>query len=492
MFLPSEVWNFSQEIARASSSVLLHLYDPLSKTKFLVDSSSDVCVLPAQACQKFRPIILHLYAANGTKIPVYKRHTMQFNLKLRCSFEWTLYIGDVSQPILGADILSHYGLLVDLKGCKLLDPLTSITTSAQHAPGESTRIAVIQSNHQFSSLQKSFPTLTQPYSAATPVKHHVSHRTKTTGPPTHAKARRLAPERLKLAKQEFESLMRQGIIRPSSSNWSSALHIVPKKNGDLRLCGDYRGLNSCTVENSYPVPNIQEFSSQFLGSSKSSAEIRNTKIDKSVFDVSSITFLSHSVTSHGIAPLQDKYPDADISIATDASSIGIGVVLQQHVHSGWKSLAFFSKKFDKVVNFTFTPTTNPTLPRFSTTNLPVPHDSCATLTSSHSSPRDALSRNISAVTSSVINYAAIAADQTADPELQELLNNPAFQFKNILPPGTDVHIYADVSTETSRPFLPKDHRQPVFHKLHNFSHPSIRATQKMVIFFRLAPPWPLE
>ncbi|XP_076064959.1 uncharacterized protein LOC143039000 [Oratosquilla oratoria] len=65
------------------------------------------------------------------------------------------------------------------------------------------------------------------------------------------------------------------------------------------------------------------------------------------------------------------------------------------------------------------------------------------------SQTDAHSHNISAVTSSFIDYAAIAADQTADPELQELLSNPAFQFKKILLPGTDVHIYADVSTETS-------------------------------------------
>ncbi|XP_076066158.1 uncharacterized protein LOC143039797 [Oratosquilla oratoria] len=98
----------------------------------------------------------------------------------------------------------------------------------------------------------------------------------------------------------------------------------------------------------------------------------------------------------------------------------------------------------------------------------------------NNSPADALSRNISAVTSSLINYAVVATDQTADPEIQDLSGNPAFQFKKILLPGTGVHIYADVSTETSRPFLPKDHRLPVFHKLHNLSHPGIRANQKMM------------
>ena len=56
------------------------------------------------------------------------------------------------------------------------------------------------------------------------------------------------------------SLLRQGIIRPSSSNWFSALHIVSKKNGDIRPSGDYRALNSYTVMDRCPMPNTQEFS----------------------------------------------------------------------------------------------------------------------------------------------------------------------------------------------------------------------------------------
>ena len=92
------------------------------------------------------------------------------------------------------------------------------------------------------------------------------HHIETSGRPTHAKARRLAPECYKLAKAEFESLMRAGVLRPSSSNWSSALHIVDKKNGEIRPCGDYRALNALTKLDRYPVPNIQEFTSQLAGS----------------------------------------------------------------------------------------------------------------------------------------------------------------------------------------------------------------------------------
>ena len=58
-----------------------------------------------------------------------------------------------------------------------------------------------------------------------PVKHNVVHRIETAGPPTSTRTRRLAPHRLKVARAEFEHMLELGIIQPSSSCWSSALHL---------------------------------------------------------------------------------------------------------------------------------------------------------------------------------------------------------------------------------------------------------------------------
>ncbi len=49
-----------------------------------------------------------------------------------------------------------------------------------------------------------------------------------------------------------------GIVRPSTSSWSSPLVPVTKRDGTIRICINYQALNLLTVHNVYPLPNIAE------------------------------------------------------------------------------------------------------------------------------------------------------------------------------------------------------------------------------------------
>lgn len=59
--------------------------------------------------------------------------------------------------------------------------------------------------------------------------------------------------------QEVEKMLQNRVIRPSFSAWSAPVVLAPKKDGTVRFCVDYRGINAITVKDSYPLPNITEY-----------------------------------------------------------------------------------------------------------------------------------------------------------------------------------------------------------------------------------------
>ncbi|MES9883150.1 MAG: reverse transcriptase domain-containing protein, partial [Sedimenticola sp.] len=77
-------------------------------------------------------------------------------------------------------------------------------------------------------------------------------------PPIKQRTRRLPMEKMKIAKQEVESMLDNGIIEPSISPWASPIVLVDKKDGTTRFCVDYRALNQCTRKDSYPLPRAQD------------------------------------------------------------------------------------------------------------------------------------------------------------------------------------------------------------------------------------------
>ena len=94
-----------------------------------------------------------------------------------------------------------------------------------------------------------------------------SHRiTTVTKQPLHQKHYRASPRENEAIKKEIDRLLSIGAITPTTAPWSSPVILVKKKDDDLRMCCDYRRLNSITVKDVYPLPLIDDLLDALQGS----------------------------------------------------------------------------------------------------------------------------------------------------------------------------------------------------------------------------------
>ena len=78
--------------------------------------------------------------------------------------------------------------------------------------------------------------------------------------------RRVPYSQVEALDTEIENMLEQGIIRPSCSPYASPVVLVKKPSGKLRVCIDYRSLNSITKKDSFPLPRIDSTLDALAGS----------------------------------------------------------------------------------------------------------------------------------------------------------------------------------------------------------------------------------
>jgi hypothetical protein len=296
--------------------LLVHVTDQITGRRFLVDTGAAVSIIPHSSTLPAGG--QRLTGPSGLPIQCWGEVKLQVRFSGRL-FTWRFLQAAVSFPILGVDFLRAHNLLVDVTAGRLTDGFSGEHLAAVSSPsGPTASVVYAATAHNVGRVfplpgasppspgssppsagsspppssssppspgtsPPSSPPAVQPgpdsiqqllgdfqdvvnQSQRLPASSHgVEHFLQTTGPPIASPFRRLDAEKLAIAKAEFADLESQGIVRRSSSPWASPLHMVEKADGSWRPCGDYRRLNGVTVPDTYPLPNMMDFSARVSG-----------------------------------------------------------------------------------------------------------------------------------------------------------------------------------------------------------------------------------
>ena len=92
----------------------------------------------------------------------------------------------------------------------------------------------------------------------------VNHSIDTRDHPPTKQCPRHTPfvHREKIA-QLVNDMLKQQVIQPSSSAWASPVVLVPKKDGNLHFCVEYRKINAVTKKDVYPLPRAHDILKYF-------------------------------------------------------------------------------------------------------------------------------------------------------------------------------------------------------------------------------------
>ena len=111
--------------------------------------------------------------------------------------------------------------------------------------------------------------------------------------PVFSRGYRLTPKEKEQVEAQLLEYLDKELIRPSNSPYGSAILFVQKRDGSLRMCVDYRGLNKTTVKDRGPLPLIDDlvdklhgakvFSSLDLQSGYHQIRITNEDVHKKAF-----------------------------------------------------------------------------------------------------------------------------------------------------------------------------------------------------------------
>lgn len=180
----------------------LHVIDKKNGKKFLIDTGSTVSVMPqAFIKQKLTMKLPKLYAANSTVINTYGEKLLNIDLGFQREINWPFIVADVKVAIIGADLISHFGFLVDLKTKQLIDPINKKSTHGEIRQAECHGISTIDArtltSQRYIKLLEKYADITKPAFHRRPLTEtSIAHHIVTEGPPVAERPHKMQGEKL--------------------------------------------------------------------------------------------------------------------------------------------------------------------------------------------------------------------------------------------------------------------------------------------------------
>ncbi|RUM47864.1 MAG: hypothetical protein DSY80_00495, partial [Desulfocapsa sp.] len=163
------------------------------------------------------------------------------------------------QCILGYDNLDKFGFTLDKKQLIWGDQVYPVQ---KYSLGIS--LQIMEHDPELESLLNEFQSLFGE-AGSLPAARVPAMTMGITGGPIHQRPYRTALSKREEIDKELDAMLELGVIRPSGSPWGSPITIVPKKDGTLRFCIDYRRVNDITVKDRYPLTYIQDIFDHLQG-----------------------------------------------------------------------------------------------------------------------------------------------------------------------------------------------------------------------------------
>ncbi|XP_011069204.1 PREDICTED: uncharacterized protein LOC105155032 [Acromyrmex echinatior] len=151
---------------------------------------AEISLLPSRYAKNKTPTNFKLYAANNLRIDTYGESFRTLHLRIR-PLTWNFCIASVPNPIIGADLIAHYGLLLDLKGRRLIDLQNNVYVSGIVKSVSQLAISTVNPSTKFANILFEFSKVTS-LEQATPncssdIRHIIS-----MGPPVAEHPRQLS------------------------------------------------------------------------------------------------------------------------------------------------------------------------------------------------------------------------------------------------------------------------------------------------------------